>query len=253
MRSGRLTSLALVVGCLICNSRVGATPVGEPTVQISQDDHTFEDLTLLTSATPAYRYYRYRRSTGHPAFGLAAKTATISLYWDTATSALSLMFISGGDDSGKGSVTVTGLPRTSSLVLSDDPGEFRYSPKKGKLTGNFQYGGSTDGFVLVTPDATTFTAGLNLIPKVRIDALRITDGDPTNGGSFLKLNLDEPVYLRVTPATDQSQGGDGSQGSGDSGSSGGSASGVGTSVPEPATLGIFGLGIPLLLRRRSRR
>jgi hypothetical protein len=209
-------------------------------------------LTLLTSATSAYRYYRYRHSTGHPAFGLAAKTATISVYWDTTTSALSLMFISGGDDSGKGSVTVTGLPRTSSLVLSDDPGEFHYSPKKGKLTGNFQYGGSTDGFVLATPHATTFTAGLNLLPKVRIDALRITDGDPTNGGSFLKLNLDEPVYVRVTPAAG-SQGSDGSQGSGDSGSSGGSGSGVGTSVPEPATLGIFGLGIPLLLRRRSRR
>jgi hypothetical protein len=252
LRSGRLTSLALVVGCLICISSAWATPITEPTVQISQNGHTFEDLTLLTSASPAYRYYRYHHSTGHPAFGVAKETATISLYWDTATGSLSLMFISGGDDSGKGNVTVTGLPRTSSLVLSDDPGEFSYSPKKGKVTGNFQYGGSTDGFVLAMPDVTTFTADLKLTPKRGIDALRITDGNPTSGGSFIKLNLKEPVYVRMIPAA-QSQGGDGSQGGGDSGSSGGSGSGVGTPVPEPTTLGIFALAIPLMLRRRPRR
>jgi hypothetical protein len=162
LRFDRLIILALVVGCLICTPSVRATPTTQPTVQISQNGHTFEDLTLLTSASPAYRYYRYRHSSGHPAFGLAAKTATISLYWDTATDSLSLLFISGGGDSGKGIVTVIGLPRASSLVLSDDPGEFSYSPKKGKLTGNFQYGGSTDGFVLATPDTTTFTADLKL-------------------------------------------------------------------------------------------
>jgi hypothetical protein len=216
-------------------------------VQISQNGHTFEDLTLLTSASPAYRYYRYRHSSGHPAFGLAAKTATISLYWDTATDSLSLLFISGGGDSGKGIVTVIGLPRASSLVLSDDPGEFSYSPKKGKLTGNFQYGGSTDGFVLATPDTTTFTADLKLTPKRGIDALRITDGDPTDGGDFLKLKLDEPVYVRVTPPAPQSQG------SGDSGDSGSSGSGISTPVPEPATIGIFGLALPWMLRRRIKR
>jgi len=247
LRFDRLIILALVVGCLICTPSVRATPTTQPTVQISQNGHTFEDLTLLTSASPAYRYYRYRHSSGHPAFGLAAKTATISLYWDTATDSLSLLFISGGGDSGKGIVTVIGLPRASSLVLSDDPGEFSYSPKKGKLTGNFQYGGSTDGFVLATPDTTTFTADLKLTPKRGIDALRITDGDPTDGGDFLKLKLDEPVYVRVTPPAPQSQG------SGDSGDSGSSGSGISTPVPEPATIGIFGLALPWMLRRRIKR
>jgi hypothetical protein len=233
--------------CVFCTP-LHATPNLEPTVQISQNGRTFEDISLLTSTAPAYRYYRYRKSTGHPAFGLAAKTATVSLYWDTTTDQLSLIFISGGDDAGKGLVSVTGLPRLSSLAVSDDAGEFSYSPRREKLTGNFRYGGSTDGFVLSTPSSTAFTADLSLVSKLRIDKLRVTDGDPNNGGSFVSLNFSKPLIIRVAPGAGSSSGSGTGTGTGTGGSPG---SGVGSSVPEPVALSLFALTVPFLQRRRT--
>jgi hypothetical protein len=196
----------------------------------------------LDTTVSAARYYRYHHSTGHPNFGTEPDTSTLSFVWDSTDHVLSVLFIAGGGETGSGGgrVTLTGMPRDARLTTADDPTEFYYSPRRGKLTSSFHFSSSTDGFVLSGLQSSTFRGTFSLSHHQGIDELSLTDGDPTNGGSFVTLNLKKTLYFRV-------QAGVFSPGPGPS---------PGAGVPEPtAMLPLALLILPLTVRivRRPRR
>ena len=217
-------------------------PVGfagaAPVIEFSQDGTTFQPVVLLSSTMKASSYYSYSSHAGHPAFGVARGVDTACLYWDSTHDILSLIFISGGraNDRASGTVTVKGLPLSSQLTLSDDPGEFKYAKRTGTLTGHFAYQNSTDGFVMSGLETATFEATLKLSHSSGIKSFRLTVGDPNSGGAFLPLDLHQPLYLRNT----------GSVGTG------GGIPVVGAGVPEPTGLGLLGIVTAWLFKRPRR-
>ena len=208
-----------------------------PALQYSQDGINFQSIQSLSTALSAKTYYDYRQHTGHPGFGTAMRTDTVSLVWDTTDSALSMIFISGGGigDKGSGRVSLTGLPTSAQLALSDDTGEFRMGRRGGTLTGRFAYQDATDGLVLTGLEAAPFTAKLKLGGTRGIKTLRIADGNPQAGGQFITLNLRQPLWIRSGVATTNIPPNVG-----------------GGTVPEPASLGLVGLLITALVKRPRR-
>ena len=209
-----------------------------PTMQYSQDGKTFHSLSLLMGTESAENYYNFNSNSGHPGFGLAKKTATASLYWDATDGMLSLIFISGNGigDKGGAKMKITGLPSAASLGLSDH-GTFAYSSGTGTLTGQMAYRNTTDGFSLDGLENSSFTAKMTLSNVRGIKSLRLTSGDPANGGVFQPLKLKLPLFLRSTVT------GSGSQPA---------LPGVGSGVPEPTSLGILSLIAGALMRRNRR-
>jgi hypothetical protein len=231
----RLSSLLLTVGTGL---RAAATPITLPVVQYSQDGRHFTTVSLLQTTVSPARYYRYRASTGHPAFGTTSDTATIAMVWDSTDNTLGLMFISGGNATPEGGadITLSGMPRVARMTVADDATEFHYSPRRGKLTGSFHYAASTDGFVLGGLQSSSFRAALSLSNRENIDEVRLANGDPTAGGSFVAMNLKKPIYFRVQAAVGASV----------------PNPGVGSSVPEPISMVPLALLIwPLVSRRRA--
>jgi hypothetical protein len=237
----------LTIGATLMAAALPAA--ADPGLEYSQDGVNYQPLNALSTNASAITYYDYFKRSGHPLFGLLKKTATVSVVWDSTTSALSMLFISGGGrgDHGQGRVTLTGLPTGATLDLSDDGRDFKLAAATDSLTGKLNYSNQTDGFVVGGLDAAPFSATLTLSKLSGIKTLRVTDGDPSNGGQFLTLDTHHPFYIRMVSA------GAGTGGDGSTGGSSGGTSGVGTAVPEPACLGLMALGGLACLTRRGCR
>jgi hypothetical protein len=253
-------ALARALALTLSSATALAAP---PTLEYSQDGTHYQPLQVLASPQSADDYYNYFSHAAHPTFGVVKHTQTVCLYFDSTDGSLSLMFISGGGqgDHGSGRMTLTGLPRVAHLTLSDEPGEFHLSRKLDTLTGDFNYGDATDGFVVGDLEAATknFTAKLDLISSHGIKDLRLTDGDPTSGGDFIPLDRDQPLYIRslsIGHGHGHHPGAGGGVGSGNTGGNtggGGNGGGVGSPVPEPSSLTAVMLAVAAFLKRSRRR
>lgn len=226
-----LSVASLCVSLVLAVSFASAAPI----LQYSQDGTNYRPIVPLASSMKASDYYNYSSHAGHPAFGVQKGSDTVCLYWDTTRNALSMLFISGGSDRASGTVSVTGLPLASQMTLSDDPGKFKFDRKTHTLTGRYSYQNSTDGFVMSGLDAAAFDAKLKLSGTHGIQNLRLTVGDPNDGGAFQPLFLQRPLFFRTSVAA----------------APGPVIPIVGTTVPEPTGFSLLGL-IAMLLFAQAR-
>ena len=221
---------SLCVSLVLAVSVVSAAPI----LQYSQDGTNYRPIVPLFSSMKASDYYHYSSHAGHPAFGVQKGTDTVCLYWDTTRNALSILFISGGSDRDRasGTVSVTGLPLASQMTLSDDVGKFKFARKTDTLTGHYSYQNSTDGFVMSGLDAAAFDAKLKLSGTHGIQNLRLTVGDPNDGGAFQPLFPQQPLFFRTSVAA----------------APGPVIPIVGTTVPEPTGFSLLALMAMLFLK-----
>jgi cysteine-rich repeat protein len=132
---------------------LGAANDDRPAVRIAQNGVAADvaPIDRVASATAFYNYFSASSHTGFEALG----GTRIMLYRDATTGILSLVMHHGIDQSTSGqpqprsniSFTLTGLPTTSVVALSDDGGELFLSSTT-SAEGNWRLNGNTDGGII---------------------------------------------------------------------------------------------------------
>jgi hypothetical protein len=254
------------VGAVTWGAQVVAAPMNTmPALFYSQDNLHFTPFDAVESRQKVREYYNYYRKSGHPTFGNTHNTATSAIYWDDKRDQLSLILISGAPprrgrtgDSGQITYRFRSLPVSTYLGLADDKAKFHYEPGHEVTKAIFNYREGTDGLVFAgLSDISSFKMRIQVSTHKGVRNWRLVDGDVTDDGQFLSLDLSKPLWIRVSslsgppvppivPPVDDNSGGSGTTG-GDGGN-GDTAS----NIPEPGA-GAAVLAALALFARRPRR
>lgn len=254
----RLTwKIICFVAVVAWGGRAVAAPMDTmPSLSYSQDNIHFTSFDPLETREKVKSYYKYYAKSGHPRFGNAHNTATTAIYWDDKRDALSMILISGAPprrgrtgDSGQITYRFRSLPSTTYLGVIDDRAKFHYQPGQEQAKAIFDYREGTDGLVFAgLEQGDSFKMRIQVSTHKGVRHWRLVDGDVTDDGQFLGLDLSKPLWIRVTanpgsvvpplvPPIDSTSGG------GDD---------AGTNLPEPG-IALALLGTSILFTRGRRR